>query len=189
MLNLLAKYCVKERWEHRIRALPSQEKLTIEPSEGSLSPFKQQVDALVREICRNLISYCCRICESPLDPTKSCRILFTPNLSGAIATSMQFAPKTEQGTSPSLIHFMSDVPLSVTARGRLPSLAILVHLIKDCVNTYIKINKDQEWCRLKIERIGELSPEELTEVRQVHDKQQVSLFSLPRRRKHVYQKK
>jgi hypothetical protein len=62
----------------------------------------------------------------------------------------------------------------------------LVHYLKNCLNSYFRTGKEQQRTRVKIDRITELLPEEITELAQ-QARVRISEDSSPQQRQYLAQ--
>ena len=162
LINLLSTYCIKERWEPRLRHYKVNSILDVS-STSSATPQTNSIvcEKLVQDICKNLIGTARILCESSLsnniEDTKSNpnRVLFTAHLASILSSSdsLSFAPKSEQ-----------DVPLSVTNKWRPPSLSILVNYLKQTMDQYFTIIDDIQLLQSKLDHLSEQSPDDISEV-------------------------
>eukprot|EP01114_Cavostelium_apophysatum_P016090 TRINITY_DN4519_c0_g2_i1.p1 TRINITY_DN4519_c0_g2~~TRINITY_DN4519_c0_g2_i1.p1 ORF type:complete len:1835 (+),score=550.65 TRINITY_DN4519_c0_g2_i1:218-5722(+) len=137
MVNLLRKYSVKERWEKY-----TKNKRTL-GDEQRFKCTKQSMEALVLNICRNVVFYCRILSDSPFE-----RIIFTPKVNEGF--------QNEQYQD------------FLTTRGK-PSLAIVIGFLKSSIDYFFKASREQQSLRAKLHHQNELSHEdENTLAQQMH---------------------
>ena len=140
MLNLLSKFFSKERWSSRLR-------LYIDEEPTSDISFKvQSAEACVQRICINLLSYSRRVMLN-LERTDQPIILLIPDLSGS---------SLQDGNKP--INFM---PVQVAAKGRPPSLSVLLQYLKSSVSTLLSSIDEYKQITFKVAHMNELSNDEV----------------------------
>ncbi|KAI9005049.1 nucleoporin Nup186/Nup192/Nup205 [Hyaloraphidium curvatum] len=96
LIGLLAKYSDTSRWMPRLRPVGSgQAERHAEPvagSRGALTPFQRDASRVVRNICRNILSYCQNFADSRSDHTQTFVPVFA--LSTNIPDDISYAPAT-----------------------------------------------------------------------------------------------
>jgi len=148
MINLLSKYCVREKWQSQVKLDDGDAPMAIEYTTPILRNFDdsrmQKVEDKVLNITRNAIAFCRIMMESPTDRRAGCRVLFTPNIREYEA--------------------LARAPLTVGTHGRPPSLAIVIHFMKYCVDLYLTTAKEQELNSAKLRNINTLPRDDILEV-------------------------